>query len=729
MLVKRQPVLIVAVAFVLLASTYSLVNPLFESPDELWHFQFITHLARGGGLPVQVSTPEANVAHQEGSQPPLYYLLGAAITVVSRAMLGIDETQPPFFLNPLTVGQADTEERAVVLHLPDEGPPYRDAVLLAHLLRLFSVALGLGTVLATYYVGIELLRRRDLAVLAAAFAASIPAFAFLSASINNDNLVTLVSSLALWQTLVVLRMGPSLRRTIGLGFLAGLGAISKVSGLALLPLSLMGLAIIAWRQRSLRLLIQHGAIIAGLTAAVSGWWYARNLALYGDILGLGMMLEVAGRRQTEAMLDANELRFVLSSFWGVFGWSNVPAAPWFYSIFDVLTVLALLGLAAYLTVALVRQHYYTLLVIGGWAVIFSLALFRWSLMASNAAQGRLLFPAISALAVLAVAGLSLLPSRIGRSLGGVVVVGMAAISLTSPFLFIQPAYKQQLQPVPVGELPPGAIRTDLTYGSELRLIGYELKPRKVWPGQQMQLNLYWQVQAPPQDYLRVHVYCHDRTGERAQFVGGGVYYPNRWTAGGLVKAEHSIMVPSGTEPLLLQMHLGLYDLATGDRLPVLDGQGKMLGGSALLGYARVMGKGPDSRIMPAAKTVKLGDKAVLANWELSWEEAKPGGTISGSLYWRALRHMDKDYTVFVQLVGAQGLLAQQDAQPQNGEYPTSFWDPDELVADPFVLRVPPETPAGQYRLIVGMYDLATMQRLPVGTSDHIVLTEVAIGAG
>ena len=37
-------------AFVALALVYSLTVPLFEGPDEIWHYAFANHLASGGEL-------------------------------------------------------------------------------------------------------------------------------------------------------------------------------------------------------------------------------------------------------------------------------------------------------------------------------------------------------------------------------------------------------------------------------------------------------------------------------------------------------------------------------------------------------------------------------------------------------------------------------------------------------------------------------------------------------
>jgi hypothetical protein len=48
-----------------------------------------------------------------------------------------------------------------------------------------------------------------------------------------------------------------------------------------------------------------------------------------------------------------------------------------------------------------------------------------------------------------------------------------------------------------------------------------------------------------------------------------------------------------------------------------------------------------------------------------------------------------------------------------GDYPTSFWDIGEVVEDEYILAINEDAPAGLYWLEVGMYELATEQRLPV----------------
>jgi hypothetical protein len=103
------------------------------------------------------------------------------------------------------------------------------------------------------------------------------------------------------------------------------------------------------------------------------------------------------------------------------------------------------------------------------------------------------------------------------------------------------------------------------------------------------------------------------------------------------------------------------------------------------------------------------------------------------LYWRAdaLRKIDQDYTVFVHLADANDqVIAQQDRAPAFGLYPTTAWQPGESIVDAYDLRI--DAP-GNYSLSVGMYDPATLVRVPAfdanGTrlpNDRVMLTHVTI---
>jgi hypothetical protein len=104
-----------------------------------------------------------------------------------------------------------------------------------------------------------------------------------------------------------------------------------------------------------------------------------------------------------------------------------------------------------------------------------------------------------------------------------------------------------------------------------------------------------------------------------------------------------------------------------------------------------------------------------------------------TLFWEAQAPIAEPYKVTVQLLdGAGQLVAQRDTQPGAGLRPTTTWQQGQALADRYGVPLPADLAPGRYALIVGVYHVATGERLPVTLEgeppgDHLTLTNVAIG--
>ena len=131
----------------------------------------------------------------------------------------------------------------------------------------------------------------------------------------------------------------------------------------------------------------------------------------------------------------------------------------------------------------------------------------------------------------------------------------------------------------------------------------------------------------------------------------------------------------------------------------------------------------------------LGGIITLLGYDLPQSKIRRGEAFPLTLYWRAEGIIDEDYTVFVHLVGDDSLIwGQEDSQPRHGFYPTSYWDPGDTVVDEHSVSAKPDAPWEEYRLLVGIYLLSTMERLPLldetgeVISDFISLGEISVSA-
>ena len=103
------------------------------------------------------------------------------------------------------------------------------------------------------------------------------------------------------------------------------------------------------------------------------------------------------------------------------------------------------------------------------------------------------------------------------------------------------------------------------------------------------------------------------------------------------------------------------------------------------------------------------------------EPLRPGQVLPVEFVWQPLSQPAVNYNLFLQLLDAEGaLVAQHDNPPQGGYAPTSTWQPGIQISDRHGLILPPDLIPGSYRLIAGLYDPATGQRLAVSSGTDFV---------
>jgi hypothetical protein len=188
----------------------------------------------------------------------------------------------------------------------------------------------------------------------------------------------------------------------------------------------------------------------------------------------------------------------------------------------------------------------------------------------------------------------------------------------------------------------------------------------------------------------------------------------------------------GTPPGVYQIEVGMYHAATLDPLEPVAQDTRLL-----LGPVEIVRGSAGETPPPLENRVEasLDGQVALLGYELEGLP-QPGGALHLTLFWRALLPPRRDYTVFVHLVGSDGVIrAQKDSQPVAGFYPASLWTEGELVRDQYELALPPGLPAGDYRLEVGLYEAGTGTRLPVvdergdAAGDRVVLRTIQVEGG
>jgi len=742
---QRFALAAILILFLALGVIYSVVVPIFEKPDELHHYFVIQHLLEHRSLPVQEGSGQTMWA-QEASQPPLYYALAA----LAVSWVDTSDARELVWLNPQrNMGDpGQPGNKNLTVHTDREHWPYRGTTLAVHLARWLSLLFGAGTVWCTYLVVRQVLPAHPtLALSAAGVNAFIPQFLFISTSASNDSLIAFLAAFTL---LTLVRMineqliGDRIDSQSGhlsfdhlsLGFTLGLAALTKLSGLALLGLSGLVLTWIAWRRRSWRYLLTGGLVVGGLATALAGWWYVRNVQLYDDVTGVNAMLQVVGSRDNFAASTSalwGEFAGVRASFWGIFGWFSLPLPQPVYRVLDGLSALGAVGLAMWLlrrrnTAAQEGQRAVLgLALLLFWAAIVGVLLVRWTSLTLGS-QGRLLFPALSAIALALVVGWSAwLPRQWSDAIPLAVAVGLLALSVVVPWWIISPAYARPPLLAP-DALPKDLPRLEVTFGQTIRLHGCQVDQFRLLPGETLTVTCYWQALEPvSKDYFFYHHLlgrAGEPVGKEHGYPGSGSFPTTLWPVGQVVAATEWVRVgEDAAAPALGRLAVGVYDPDTDDHLSPTNPQGQPMG-LIFVGQAKIAAPEPKAIEVPNPVRYSVGDTAALIGYAVEPVAVAPGGTLPVTLYWEATATPPEDYTVFVHLLDGSGTLrGQGDGPPMSGDYPTSLWEPGETIADEHKMTIDAATPSGQYRLAVGLYHLADGVRLPVRDSGGAIQPE------
>ncbi|MEA3309162.1 MAG: glycosyltransferase family 39 protein [Chloroflexota bacterium] len=713
---NRVPIKLVSLSlliFLILALIYSVTTPLFEGFDEQWHFAYVQHIKTGQGLPRQPPEQYPHLARQEGSQPPLYYLTAAALTwwIPTDDFTIYLERNPKWGNIPWDY----VDNLNYMLHRDTEQFPYRGTVLAVHIARWLSVLCGLGVAYNTYRLARLLFPSQLKPALAAmALVTFTPSFVFVAGLCSNDSMNALWASFVL-VLLVQLWQQPTYKLTALLGLVLGLAALTKLSGLALWGLAGLVLLLIAWRQRSFNYLWRTTALTFALALLVSGWWYWRNLHLYGELTGVKMMLAVYERRAATFNLRDlyEELEKIRWSYWAIFGWFNVPVKQWMYYVYDLLSLLGGVGIIYTLGQTFWQRNWqkllhYTYLLL--WAGMIFASLLRWAWITTGS-HGRLLHPAIGALSILLVQGWKALlpPSGWQRKF---ILIGIGTFlwgsSLYVPLVVIPAAYAPPPALTSAQATAQTTQQTEIHFADKLTLLGYAVQPDSVAPGEITWVTACWRGDQPlAEDYF---VFIHLRTSDeiiisqKDTYHGLGNFPTSNWPTG-IIFCDHYPLKTPITLPLSnpSTISMGVYR-ETGERL---------LPQNSAQQLSEVQFPGPQLVKDTFQKLEYNWSRQLgLLRYELPQTTVAPGEKLTITLHWHALTAPAANYVASLQLLDEEyNKIAQSDLQLRRQEQPTSAWQAGEELTEQRQLQISSEAPPGVYQLKVIVYEAQTQETL------------------
>lgn len=259
-------------------------------------------------------------------------------------------------------------------------------------------------------------------------------------------------------------------------------------------------------------------------------------------------------------------------------------------------------------------------------------------------------------------------------------------------------------------LPEPRLVRDVAFG-DITLVAQTLEAKMAEPGREYTLTLLWRA-PPAAGSTPVRVQVRDAAGQVWSEGRGPLLAPEGPSA---VEGHYTLALPP--------------DMPRGDyELWVAVGNGEDWTRFGLLPVHRLS----PPAAMAGSLEANFNDLITLGGFDLSDSSPEPGETLALALHWQARQRMARSYTTFVHLVDPAGkLVAQADLIPGGGAWPTDTWERGEWISDVVSLSLPPELPAGTYRLLVGWYYWETGERLPVLNGDNgeegaVALTSVAV---
>ncbi len=250
-----------------------------------------------------------------------------------------------------------------------------------------------------------------------------------------------------------------------------------------------------------------------------------------------------------------------------------------------------------------------------------------------------------------------------------------------------PAAYAALGPISLPPTDPQPLADPLVVIGGLNLIQLDPPPAHARPGGPLPFTIRWQAQS----------LISTRSGQllitklngieiESASPAHGTHPASQWRPGEIVIDRHAPRIPRDLPP-------GIYDVTVND---------------FLIGTVTV--EKIERQFTPPTPSVPLvsnfSDQFELIGYDLA--------DSSITLYWRALKETDTDYTAFVHVLDASGqIVVQRDAQPQNGGYPTSLWAKGEYVTDTIEIAT-----AGS-SIEIGWYVAETGERLKTKDGDMV----------
>jgi hypothetical protein len=436
---RRHLALLPIVAlYLVVAGLYASYTPAWQSPDEPAHYNVVRQMAEDGYPPL--------ITDGDWDQDYLNQLTAARFApelLTELEDIQYEDHQPPLYYALLVPTYMVTDGSLIPL-------------------RLTSVLIGVGVVVAAYAVVLRVYPGQRWAALgAAAFVGLVPQHVHILASVNNDALAWALGGWGLWACIDHAAGGrtPAWK----LGVLVGLMLATKTTvylmgGVVLLAVVLRAVAPhplnppLPAREGEGNLQPQPGrfprlirnTFVFGLAVLpLAALWWGRNMLFYGLFDPFGLRAHdavVVGQLRTADYIAQvgmgaylqTAVQTTYASFWGMFGWMAAPIPLWAQVGFGALILIGAVGLWVGRRTLTAARHAWLLMGVAGGLGVLMLVYYNTQFVQF---QGRYAYALLIPLGVVVGVGLDALRARLpvvsryGWLIPVALTVGLAALDV------------------------------------------------------------------------------------------------------------------------------------------------------------------------------------------------------------------------------------------------------------------------------------------------------------
>lgn len=440
---------VLLVLFVVKGMLYLIATPPWQAPDETFHYKYGLTMA---GEAVADRSHESLIIESMAKWDFWRYQLEVAPDPLPFGFGDI-----PFFA---TIGAMERSPLYYKMTAPllwiSEGASIEARL---YLLRLINLLMAAGILICTYYMS-KLLFPEDrfLQLAPPIFITFLPQFSFISASVTNDIFIDLIFAVFILLAALMIKQGFNWPRAFALLLIFMVAIFAKRSAVIMPAIALL-LPYFVVMTRPKRHWGAIATVLAGetifATAAVMLFKFSHSLRSFiretlkvhlelSALTGKAQAFVTGGHAWDQFVFN---FRTAIESFWAHFGWMNIPLDPWGYWFPWAMLFIAVFGLflgGKSLAPLFMNRSQVTGVVMFMAVVImitFIFGLLRTTVYEFVPLQGRYMFPALPAIAVVSAWGVrSFFPRTDSRILLSVFASCMFGFELIALFGFMIPGY-------------------------------------------------------------------------------------------------------------------------------------------------------------------------------------------------------------------------------------------------------------------------------------------------